>query len=288
MKKITNKIFDERVRKLFNNTYVRLGDYPKNTNQKIQMECTKCKKSKLQKISHILSGHGCSTVKCRTREYKTFEDAIISKLNKYHPTLIINKISPYNNIYTVWGFKCSLCGIKNKTKISNIVWYTSGTGCAVCNKNIKLDICLKNTPFIRVGNTVSSRKNVLLKCKVCNTQFSNTPHNILCKHRKCPSCYKTERSVNMTDRWREFYLSGKSINSYSGIKNHKKGWLFGYFYQSSYEMKFLQYCTTNKIDFQWQKLRLPYSYGLHRKLPFLVKPFLSGPSGTVNSTPFKS
>jgi hypothetical protein len=58
-RKTSKEEFDKKVQELFEKDYYRVSEYPGSQTKKVTMLCNVCGSTNDQKVSHILSGHGC-------------------------------------------------------------------------------------------------------------------------------------------------------------------------------------------------------------------------------------
>ena len=162
-----------------------LGIY-KDAKTKIPVRCKICGYEWLALSNTVLRGSGCK--RCAGTLKKTQEE-FVSELAESNNTVTV--IGIYKNNKTSIEVQCKKCGY---------VWHAvpydllKGTGCPQCAGNVKktheefIDELLICNPDIAVlGQYVSTKTPIQVKCKLCGYTWNPTPHNLL-RGTGCPKC----------------------------------------------------------------------------------------------------
>lgn len=116
----------------------------------------------------------------------------------------------------------------------------SGQGCPICahiktaeklthsHEQFIKELEKVNPNVIVLGKYVHNKEKILVKCKVCNNEWSPTPHSLL-RGSGCPICGRREANKKMTMSHKEFLNKIQNVNSeieiigeYAGVHNKIK------------------------------------------------------------------
>lgn len=219
--KLTQEQFQNRIREI-DPSFDVIGEYqgyyfPNGKPRKIllQHECG-------YKDEYLISSfirHKCKCRKCNNLIPMTHE-------------MYINKISSINpNIDIIGRFQGTRKKIDCKCKICNHVWSTSAYvlykhGCPACAGVIKTHEMFCNeveekfpNRYIFLTEYKGIHKDITVKNKFCNHQFTTKAANILNGDSKCPYCNSKKILIGFNDLWSTYPKIAKMLeNSADGYK----------------------------------------------------------------------
>ena len=184
-----------------------LGEYV-NRKVKIKVSCKKCGRIWSASPSSLLTGSGCiycsgySNIKKSSDEFKRELEEINSEI------IVISDYVSANKDITV---RCKKCGYEWKTTPSKLL---RGQKCPRENGMIpkttdtfKEELKVINPDIEVLGEYISSKTAIKVKCDKCGYQWETAPSTLLAGH-GCPRCYG-----NIKKTTEEFVKELKIVNS---------------------------------------------------------------------------
>jgi uncharacterized protein YozE (UPF0346 family) len=193
MKRLTKESLQERSNQIHNSQYLILGEYVNNSTP-IEILHLVCDSIFRQQPNNHLQGKGC--MKCSGRE-KGSKEELQRKSNEKHNSqyeILGNYINNSTNI----KIKHLACGTTFETLPCN---HLSRKGCCTTcfasPKKTKEQLQIEsdeihNNEYEIIGNYINTDTKILIKHKVCNSEFYQTPDKHL-HNNKCPICYGKHR-----------------------------------------------------------------------------------------------
>ena len=193
-KTLTNDEFLFKLESL-NSTAYPLEEYTKGR-KKIKFACKNCNQIWEATPSAVLSGTRCPYC-AKNQKFTTV--SFKNELKNILPS--INILEEYVNNHTKIKCECTHCK-KIFYKIPDAL--LKGYGCSYCDNKNKFrnheefikDINQINSKIEILGNFISTKQKILVKCKECGKEWYSTP-NMLLQGNGCRDCYiKNNRGEN--------------------------------------------------------------------------------------------
>ena len=212
-KKKTHEEFAQEVESKFPGQFILLSRYDGRL-KKIKVKCAKCGREWEVNAKELLNNSGCSACNNHNKiSYDEFLNKFSQKNNKS-----IKIIGTYTNNSIPIKVKCLDCGFIWETKPQNLL---SNRGCPRCGKNLKKttsefinEINIKfPEKFDVLGEYVSCKEPIQLKCKKCGHVWNALPNSIL-NGNGCPNCNLERLKNPVLKRTQEQFVADikKSLN----------------------------------------------------------------------------
>lgn len=200
-KRLTQEIFEQRVKELFNGKIKILGNYI-NAKTKIECHCEVCGHNWNPQAYHLLEKHGCpNCVKC----IKLTHEEFIKRINLIHNKEII-VLEKFQTTQTKIKFQC----LKD-----NHIWDATpnhvlqGRGCPKCSKRARRthesfveEIKeIHKDKFEILSEYKNARTVVEVKCNICDYTWEATPDHLINRKQGCMKCFYRNNTQENHPNW---------------------------------------------------------------------------------------